>query len=102
MGVLACIALVVIVRHSELLWHELVLLALGTWLAVSHQRLVFVFGILAAPVLSRLLTSFWDGYRQDKDLPLPNVILITASLLIAFWAFPGQRHSHSRSSRRAR
>ena len=90
LAVLACIALVVIVRHSELQWHELLLLALGTWLAISHQRLVFVFGILAAPVLSRLLSSFWDGYRQDKDLPLANAILITASLLIAFWAFPGQ------------
>ncbi len=90
LAVLACIALVLIVRHSELLWHELLLLALGTWLAVSHQRLVFVFGILAAPVLSRLLSTFWDGYRQDKDRPLPNAILIVASLLIAFWAFPGQ------------
>lgn len=90
LAVLACITLVVIVRHSELLWHELLLLALGTWLAVSHQRLVFVFGILAAPVLSRLLSTFWDGYRQEKDRPLPNAILIVASLLIAFWAFPGQ------------
>ena len=90
LAVLAGISLVVIVRHSELLWHELLLLALGTWLAISHRRLVFVFGILAAPVLSRLLSSFWDGYRQDKDLPLPNTILIAASLLIAFRAFPGQ------------
>ena len=90
LAVLACITLVVIVRHSELLWHELLLLALGTWLAVSHQRLVFVFGILAAPVLSRLLSDFWDGYRQDKDLPLPNAILIAASLLIAFRLFPTQ------------
>jgi hypothetical protein len=61
LGVLACIALVVIVRHSELLWHELLLLSAGTWLAVSHRRLVFVFGILAAPVLSRVLSDFWDG-----------------------------------------
>ena len=90
LGILACIALVVAIYHSELFWHELLLLTLGTWLAVSHRRLLFVFGILAAPILSRLLSSFWDGYKPDKDRPLPNAILITASLLVAFWAVPDQ------------
>jgi hypothetical protein len=89
LGVLACIALVVIVRQSELMWHELLLLAMGTWLAVSHRRMLFVFGILAAPVLARLLSDFWDGFSLEKDRPVPNTILITASLLIAVWIFPG-------------
>jgi hypothetical protein len=85
---IACIILVVIVRRTELLYHELLMLAIGAWLAVSHARMLFVFGILAAPILSRLLSDFWDGYRQDKDLPLPNAIIITASLLLAFRFFP--------------
>lgn len=89
-GVLACIALVLIVRHSELMWHELLLLAMGTWLAVSHRRMLFVFGILVAPVLSRLLSDFWDGFSLEKDRPVPNTILIAASLLIAAWTFPNR------------
>jgi hypothetical protein len=57
-------------------------------LAVSHTRLVFVFGILAAPVLSRILSDLWDGYSADRDRPLPNLVLIIASLLVALLAFP--------------
>jgi hypothetical protein len=88
LGVLACIFLLVIVRRTELLWHELLLLAAGAWLAASHQRMLFVFGILAAPVLSRLLSTSWEGYNPEQDRPLPNAVLLAASLLVALWAFP--------------
>ena len=92
LGVLGCIFLIVVVRKSELLWHELLLLALGTWLAASHRRLLFPFGILAAPILSRLLANSWDEYTAEQDRPLPNAVLITLSLLIAFWAFPSRQN----------
>ena len=92
LGVLGCIFLIVVVRKSELLWHELLLLALGTWLASSHRRLLFPFGILAAPILSRLLANSWDEYNAEQDRPLPNAVLIALSLLIAFWAFPSRQN----------
>jgi len=88
MGVLGCIFLLVIVQRKELFWHELMLLGLGTWLAASHQRMLFVFGILAAPCLSRLLSTAWEGYNADEDRPLPNAIFIAASVLTLFLAFP--------------
>jgi hypothetical protein len=88
--VLGCIFLLVIVRRTELRWQELVFLTLGTWLAASHQRLLFVFGMLAAPVLSRLLADAWDTYDVKRDHIAPNAVLIVASLLITFWAFPGR------------
>jgi hypothetical protein len=91
LGLLACIFLLVIVRRTELLWHELLLLAAGTWLAASHQRMLFVFGILAAPVLSRLLSTSWEGYNPEQDRPLPNAVMLTASLLVVLWAFPHQQ-----------
>jgi hypothetical protein len=91
MAVLACMFLLVIIRRTELLWHELLLLALGIWLAASHQRMVFVFGILAAPILSRLLSTAWDNYDPEQDRPLPNALFLAASLLVAFLAFPNQR-----------
>jgi hypothetical protein len=90
LGVLACVALVPIVRGTELLLDELLLIAVGTWLAVSHQRMLFVFGILAAPVLARLLSDLWNDYDPDKDLHIPNAFVIVASLLIAVALFPNR------------
>ncbi len=72
LGVLGCIALLVIVRQTELRWQELVMLAVGTWLAASHQRLLFIFGILAAPVLARLLSDTWDNYDAKRDRADPK------------------------------
>jgi hypothetical protein len=88
--VLGCIFFLLIVRLSELFWHEMIMLTMGTWLAISHQRLAFAFGILAAPVLSRLLSTTWDRYKAEEDHPWLNATLITGSLLIAFLAFPNR------------
>jgi len=92
LGILGCTFLLVIVRRTPLLWNELLVLALGTWLAASHVRMLFVFGILAAPIFSRLLSTAWDGYSVEKDMPLPNAILIVASLLIVYLAFPSRQN----------
>ena len=90
MGVLGAIFLMVLIQKSQLFWHELVLLAAGTWLAVSHQRMLFVFGILAAPVLSRLLAPFWEGFDSAQDLPVANAGMIALSVLIVYLAFPSR------------
>jgi hypothetical protein len=87
-AVLVCIFLMLIVRRSELRWDELLTLILGTALALNHQRMATVFGILAAPVLSRLLSTSWDRYNVEQDHPWANATLITISLVIAFLAFP--------------
>jgi hypothetical protein len=91
LGVLGGTFLLAIVRRAQLFWHELLVLALATWLSAGHRRMLFVFGILAAPILSRLLSSAWDGYDAKQDRPMPNAVLIAASLFVAFWAFPNQR-----------
>ena len=92
LAVLGSIFLVMILRRSELFWDELLLLVLGIGVAANHRRMVFVFGILAAPILSRLLSPLWDGYHAEEDRAVPNAVLIAASLLIAFWSFPGLRN----------
>jgi hypothetical protein len=92
LAVLGCIFLLLILRRSELFWHELLVLVLGAWLAISHTRMAFVFGILAAPVLSRLLSPLWDSYNPEKDHPWPNAILVAGSLLAIFLAFPNRQH----------
>jgi hypothetical protein len=92
LGVLACIFLLVIVRRAELPWRELLVLAVGTWLAASHVRMLFVFGILAAPILSRLISTAWNEYNAEGDRPLPNAVLLAVSLLVALLAFPNHRN----------
>jgi hypothetical protein len=89
-AVLVCIFFLGVSRYATLYWHELLLLGAGTWLALSHQRMVFVFGILAAPVVSRLLSSSWDRYEREHDRPIANAVLILASLLTAVAAFPSR------------
>jgi hypothetical protein len=91
LGILGFIFVFLIVRKAELKWTELLMLMLGTWLAASHERMLFVFGILAAPILSRLLAPYWDPYDARQERPLPNAVLIAASLLIAFWTFPNRQ-----------
>jgi hypothetical protein len=51
-----------------------------------------VFGIVAAPILCRLLADLWDRYEPNRDHPLPNAILIAVSLLTCFFVFPS-RHN---------
>jgi hypothetical protein len=92
LAVLLCIFLLVAVRRSELFFDELLLLAIGTWMAVSHMRMLFLFGMLAAPVLSRQLATSWEGYDAETDRIWPNAVMIGASLLAIFLAFPGSRN----------
>jgi hypothetical protein len=86
--VLACVLLMCIVQRAELYLDELILLAAATWLAAGHVRLVFVFGILAAPILSRMIAPYWEGYDPATDRIWPNAVFVAASLLAAFLAFP--------------
>ncbi len=92
MAMLGCCLLLPVMRKSELFWDELLLLILGTWLAASHQRLLFVFGILAAPVLSRQLSALWEGYDAAKDRVWPNAAFLGFSLLAAILAFPNRQN----------
>jgi len=50
--------------------------------------MLFVFGILAGPILSRLLSTEWEGYSPKEDLPRANTLLIGAALMFVFWMFP--------------
>ena len=92
LAILGCIFLLLIIRQSTLFWHELLELTLSTWFAISHLRMAFVFGILAAPILSRLISTSWDGYNPEQDHPRPNAALIVLSLLMCFLAFPNRQY----------
>ncbi len=92
LAVLACLLMIEIVQHSEIYLHELLLIALCTWSAASHSRLIFAFGIIVAPILSRLLSNAWDNYNPQQDRSLPNAVMMLAALLICFFAFPDKQN----------
>ncbi|MDE3200417.1 MAG: hypothetical protein KGN79_05790 [Acidobacteriota bacterium] len=92
LAILLCSFLLVIVRKAELYFDELLLLMLGTWMAISHERMLIVFGILSAPILSRQLSALWEGYDAEKDRIWPNAALIGLSLLVVVLAFPNRKN----------
>lgn len=92
LAVLLCSFLLVVIRRSELYWDELLLLALATWMAVSHERMLIVFGILASPMLCRQLSTSWEGYNAEKDRIWPNAALMGISMLVAILAFPSRQN----------
>ncbi len=83
--------LVVITRRSELYWDELLILIAATWLGVSHSRTLFAFGILIAPIVSRLFSGFWENYDPTKDPRWLNAIVMAGAIAIAFFAFPSKQ-----------
>jgi hypothetical protein len=95
MAVLLSSFLLAATRRAELYFGELLMLAMATWLAVSHLRMLPVFGILAAPILCRQLATSWEGYNAEEDRIWPNAVMIGASLLAAWLAFPGRANLES-------
>jgi hypothetical protein len=92
LAVLLCSFLLVAIRRSELFIDELQLLVIGTWLAVSHKRMLFVFGILAAPILCRQLATAWNGCKTEKNRILPHAVVMGISLLAVWLAFPDSQN----------
>jgi hypothetical protein len=72
----ALVLLIPLLRRVELRLDELLLVAIGFSLAVRHSRMMFVFGILVAPILCRLLADAWDRYELAKDRIAPNAFLL--------------------------
>jgi hypothetical protein len=87
-AIVAFIFLWTMVRKVELRLEELLLLGLGFGSAVLHRRMLFVFGLLAAPVLCRLIADTWDKYQPDRDRRVPNACMMLLSLVTMFLAFP--------------
>jgi hypothetical protein len=77
-----------LVRRLELRLDELILLALGFGMAIRHQRMLFVFGILAAPIVCRLLSGAWERYDPRRDHRIVNGVAMMAAVVFMFSVFP--------------
>lgn len=92
LAILAFIGLFGIARRQPRIYvHEVVLLAMGTWLALSHKRMVIVFGIVAAMVVTRLLAKSWEGYDAENDKPVANAVLLALAAVVSLVTFPNQK-----------
>ncbi|MGH9589524.1 MAG: hypothetical protein ACRD25_03980, partial [Terracidiphilus sp.] len=87
--ILLCSFMTVVLRRAELYFDEFLILAAATWLGMSHQRTLFAFGILAAPVLCRQIAGLWDNYDRDKDPHWLNAAMMAGALLTMYFSFPG-------------
>jgi hypothetical protein len=86
--VLAIVFLTTLLRRDALQLEELLLLAVGTGLAIRHQRMLFVFGLLAAPLITRLFSGAWERYDLRRDHRMLNSILIALSIFVMVSVFP--------------
>jgi hypothetical protein len=92
LAVLLCIFLLIAARKAAIYLDELLILAMGAWLAFSHTRMMVLFGILAAPTLSRQLANVWENYEPEKDRILPNAVFIGLSFVAVLLAFPSRQN----------
>jgi len=83
---------VALIRCAKIHLFELLLLALVFYFAVRHVRMEFLFGIVAAPILCRLLADAWDRYQPEHDRILPNAILMLIAAIAVLLGFPSSRN----------
>lgn len=80
--------LVALTLRKKVRLEEFGTVLLGSYLAVQHSRMVFVFGILAAPVVCRLLADSWRSYDARKDFPRLNALIMLVAVVLMWWKFP--------------
>jgi hypothetical protein len=85
------IFLAAMIRSAKVHIHELLLLAVFFYFAARHERMEFLFGILAAPILCRLLADVCDRYQPERDRILPNAAVMLIAAMAVALVFPNSR-----------
>jgi len=73
-------------RHRWLLC-DFILVLIGFYGGLSHERILFFAGIITAPVVAELL-YFVPRYRPEIDKPLLNAAMILGIAIFVAWRFP--------------
>ena len=90
LAIAGLILLIPLLRRTQVRVQELVLTAVGFGLAIQHSRMLIVFGILAAPIICRLLADCWDRYDARRDHPAANAVMMALSLGAIAVGFPSR------------
>lgn len=80
-------AILLLFAARKLSIREVALACIASGMALQHRRMLFLFGILTAPILSHY------GWAREKRraYPLANAALIGACLLAIVWLFPDNK-----------
>lgn len=90
LAVLALTVLLLLVRQTTIQLQDLLVIGVTSWLAIRHTRMLFVFGILIAPIICRLISDLWESYTLSRDRRLPNVVMLILSSAVLAVAFPSR------------
>jgi hypothetical protein len=74
--------------HGRLSLREVVLVCLVSVMVLQHRRMLFVFGLLTAPVLSH----YGWGRERKRANPLANAVVIIGCVAAIIWFFPSKRN----------
>ena len=85
---IACFAWLIFRRRTRLTLDEFLILSYAAFEGLRHERLLFPFGILAAPVLCRLIATSSPSRKDDQQRPALNAALIAIALVTVCIYFP--------------
>lgn len=86
LGFIVFLLLSALVRRRRWQLIDLLLLLFGLYCGLTHIRFLFLLGVLAAPLLAKLL-DFFPPYRPELETPIINAVVVCAMIggLIYFW-----------------
>jgi hypothetical protein len=100
MGLIGLAFLIVLLRYKPLYLSELALGGLSLYLAFSHRRMLFVFGIVIAPIAARLFADSCRQYGSKRNRVAVNavVLLVSACMIVVAFPSPGKLEQQSRAA----
>jgi len=86
LGFIIFLLVSVLIRRRKWTLTELLLLLFGLYSGLTYMRFLFLFGILAAPVIAKML-DFFPPYRRELDTPIVNTLVVCGLIaaMVFFW-----------------
>jgi hypothetical protein len=86
LGLIVFLLVSALVRRRRWTLTELLLLLFGLYSGLTHVRFLFLLGVLAAPVIAKML-DFFPPYRQELETPIVNAVAVCCMVagMIYFW-----------------
>ena len=86
LGLIVFLLLTALVRRRRWILTDLLLLLFGLYSGLTHVRFLFLLGVLAAPLIAKLL-DFFPPYRPELETPIVNAVVVCGMVgsMIFFW-----------------
>lgn len=91
LGLIVFLLVSALVRRRRWSLTDLLLLLFGLYSGLTHVRFLFLLGVLAAPVIAKML-DFFPPYRPELETPIVNAVVVCCMVAgtIYFWPTPRQ------------